>query len=107
MMPRLSPKKTWEGYAGGIVTGVTSGVLLMGLSDLGWIHGAILGVLVSAIAPVGDLGVSMIKRQVGVKDTGWLIPGHGGALDRVDSLLIASVIGYYYHAWMMGVFLSS
>ena len=63
MMPRLSPNKTWEGYVGGIVTGVVSGMLVMGLSGLGWVHGAVLGVLLSAITPVGDLGVSMIKRQ--------------------------------------------
>ncbi len=103
MAPRLSPKKTWEGYIGGLVGGLVGGMLLLGLGGLGWGHGAILGLLEAAITPVGDLGVSMIKRQVGVKDTSGLIPGHGGALDRVDSVLIAAVIGYYYNLWVMGV----
>jgi phosphatidate cytidylyltransferase len=102
LAPRLSPKKTWEGYAGGILGGILGGALLMGLGGLGWGHGAILGLLEATIAPIGDLGISLIKRQVGVKDTGTLIPGHGGALDRVDATLVASVLGYYYHLWIMG-----
>ena len=102
LAPRLSPKKTWEGYVGGIVAGLIGGPVLTGLGGLGWGHGAILGLLLAAVTPIGDLGVSMIKRRAGVKDTGNLIPGHGGAFDRVDSLLIAAVIGYYYHLWAMG-----
>jgi phosphatidate cytidylyltransferase len=102
MALRLSPKKTWEGYAGGVIGGILGGMLLLGLGGLGWGHGALLGLLEAAITPLGDLGVSMIKRQVGVKDTGGLIPGHGGALDRVDSQLIAVVLGFYYQVWIMG-----
>ena len=102
MAPRLSPKKTWEGYAGGVIGGILGGMLLLGLGGLGWGHGALLGLLEAAITPLGDLGISMIKRQVGTKDTGSLIPGHGGALDRVDSQLIAVVLGFYYQLWIMG-----
>jgi phosphatidate cytidylyltransferase len=102
MAPRLSPKKTWEGMAGGIVVALISGPILTGLLGLGWWHGAILGLLLSTLAPLGDLGVSMIKRQAGVKDSSNLIPGHGGAFDRVDSLLIAAIVGYYYQVWVMG-----
>jgi phosphatidate cytidylyltransferase len=103
LSPRLSPKKTWEGYIAGIVAGVAVGPVLTGLGGFGWGHGAILGLLLATLSPVGDLGVSMIKRQVGVKDTGKLLPGHGGAFDRMDSLLIAAIIGYYYYVWAMGV----
>jgi phosphatidate cytidylyltransferase len=102
MAPRLSPKKTWEGYAGGVIGGILGGILLLGLGGLGWGHGAILGLLEAVITPLGDLGISMIKRQAGVKDTGNLFPGHGGALDRVDSQLIAVVLGFYYQLWIMG-----
>jgi phosphatidate cytidylyltransferase len=102
MAPRISPKKTWEGLVGGIVTGTIGGTLLTGLGGLGWGYGAVLGLLLSVLTPLGDLGVSMIKRQVGVKDSGNLIPGHGGAFDRVDSLLVAAAVSYYYYVWVMG-----
>jgi phosphatidate cytidylyltransferase len=103
MAPRLSPKKTWEGYLAGIVGGVLAG----GGFGLGWgslagpgslvneIHGAAVGVAIGLLSTLGDLGVSMIKREVGVKDTGSLIPGHGGALDRIDSLLWSGVLAFY------------
>lgn len=103
LAPALSPSKTWEGYAAEIVSGVLAGTLLFGLGALGWAHGAILGLLLAALTPLGDLGVSMIKRQAGVKDTGRLFPGHGGAFDRADSVLVAAVISYYYQVWAMGV----
>lgn len=97
MIPRLSPGKTWEGYAAGVVGGTIGGTLFGGLVGPGWGHGLFLSLLLSTLTILGDLGVSMIKRQVGVKDTGRLIPGHGGAFDRLDSLLVGVVIGYYYY----------
>ncbi len=109
MARALSPGKTWEGYAAGIITGAVFGALLPPFynlwatpgSGLSSTHGAILGVVIAVVAPLGDLGVSMIKRFAGVKDSGTIIPGHGGALDRVDSILWAGVIGFYYVLWIV------
>ena len=103
MLPRISPNKTWEGYAAQVVSGTLAGLLMFGLGALGWVHGAILGLLVSLLTPIGDLGISMIKRQAGVKDSGHLIPGHGGMLDRIDTVLVAVVLAYYYQVWVMAV----
>jgi len=107
LSPRLSPKKTWEGYFGGVLVGIlgTAGLAyLWGLwigpiSAITPINGAILGLVLSVITPLGDLGESMFKRQVGVKDSGNLLPGHGGAFDRIDSWLWAGVLGYYVIVW--------
>ncbi|MCC7360599.1 MAG: phosphatidate cytidylyltransferase [Anaerolineales bacterium] len=104
MAPRLSPRKTWEGYAGSVLWGGLAGAGLGVLWGLGagpaglltWQTGGVLGLLVGALGPFGDLGVSMIKRQSGVKDAGALIAGHGGALDRIDSWLVAVPLGYYF-----------
>lgn len=103
LSPVISPGKTWEGLLGGIAAALVAGPLLSGLGGMGWGHGAILGLLLSTLTPLGDLGVSMIKRQMGFKDTGNLIPGHGGVLDRIDSQLVAAVVSYYYYVWVVGV----
>ena len=96
LAPTLSPGKTWEGYLGGVIVGGLVTALLASLWHLGAVHGLVLGLLIAILAPLGDLAISMIKRHVGAKDSSNLIPGHGGALDRVDSILWAAVIGYYY-----------
>jgi phosphatidate cytidylyltransferase len=104
MAPRLSPKKTWEGFLGSIVFGALGGGLLalsftiaLGPDSLlNWRTGMVAGGLVGLVGPLGDLGVSMFKRQMGVKDSGALLAGHGGALDRVDSWLVAGTVGYYF-----------
>ncbi len=100
LSPRVSPKKTWEGYLGGIVVGtaVTALLALLWHARVPAItleRGALLGLVVSVLAPVGDLGESMLKRQFGCKDSSNLLPGHGGFMDRIDSTLWAAVIGYY------------
>ncbi len=99
--PRHSPKKTWEGYLSGVVAAALVagliGAFLLGLSPL---EGAALGLLIGLVAPLGDLAESMIKRQVGAKDSSHLIPGHGGLLDRIDSLLITIPLVYYWAALM-------
>ena len=109
MTPRLSPKKSWEGFIGGIVLGtIITALLASGWgtvadpeSGLSWQVGATLGILIAVISPVGDLGISMFKRQVQFKDTGNLLAGHGGVLDRVDSWLVTAALGYYYVNWFV------
>jgi phosphatidate cytidylyltransferase len=104
MSPRTSPKKSWEGYMGGVIAGAVFGALAGGLPDtdiLTVTHGAALGLLVGVWGTVGDLGISAIKRQVNAKDSGHLIPGHGGILDRTDSVLVAATVGYCYIVWFV------
>ena len=97
MSPRLSPKKTWEGFAGGTLAAVGAGVgivALLGLPVSAWV-GVALGLIGAVGGTLGDLAESLLKRQAGVKDSGNLIPGHGGLLDRVDSLLWTAPLAYY------------
>jgi phosphatidate cytidylyltransferase len=95
LSPRLSPNKTVEGFLGGVVLG-TSFTILIGLwLGIALMPALLLGLLVSAIGTVGDLGISLLKREAGVKDSGTLFPGHGGALDRIDSLMWTVAIAYY------------
>ncbi len=109
MAPRLSPKKSWEGYAASVFTGTIGGAFLVyAYSTFGnlpdtisiW-QGAVLGLILGALSPLGDLGESMIKRQSGIKDSSDIIPGHGGFFDRVDSWLWGAVIGYYFLIWFI------
>ncbi|MFQ5856785.1 MAG: phosphatidate cytidylyltransferase [Anaerolineae bacterium] len=99
--PTVSPKKTWEGSVAGwlMCTAVTAGLATFLGAPLPSSIG--IGLAVGILGTMGDLGVSVIKRQVGVKDSSSLIPGHGGMLDRVDSLLFASVIVYYFVLWFV------
>jgi phosphatidate cytidylyltransferase len=88
MAPTVSPKKSWEGFAGSLVFSVLFGVLTVTLLlDGRWAAGVALGLAVLASATLGDLGESMIKRDLGIKDMGHLLPGHGGLMDRLDSML--------------------
>jgi len=96
MAPKISPKKTWEGYAGGVVlTLVLSYFVEMYQPQLrgNWV---VVGFLIAAFAPLGDLVESQLKRTFGVKDSGNIIPGHGGVLDRLDSFLICVPVVYLY-----------
>lgn len=93
MAPGISPKKTWEGFAGSGLACMLIGALLLPLLLDGQVwHGLVLGVMVVCSATLGDLIESMIKRDLGIKDMGSLLPEHGGALDRLDSLLVTAPI---------------
>jgi phosphatidate cytidylyltransferase len=105
LAPRLSPKKSWEGYFAGIFTSVVMGAFFayaysaMGPQPLGGLitplQGAFLGLVISVLSPLGDLGESMLKRQSGLKDSSNIFPGHGGVLDRIDSWIWGAAIGYF------------
>jgi phosphatidate cytidylyltransferase len=105
--PRLSPKKSWEGYLAGVATGTLGtgllvllwGLLSAGAFELTFLEGALIGLVLAAVTPLGDLGKSMIKRQVGIKDSGRILPGHGGMFDRIDTWIWAAVLGYYCVSW--------
>jgi len=95
MAPSVSPKKSWEGLVGSLVaTGLGGALLLFFLFDVPLWLGVLFGFAVSAAAVLGDLGESMIKRDLGVKDMSGLLPGHGGLMDRLDSIVFAAPTAY-------------
>jgi phosphatidate cytidylyltransferase len=101
--PRLSPKKTWEGLIGGSVAGIVAAPLL----GAWWLHldpwwCLLLGLLAAVAAPLGDLSVSLFKRMAQAKDSGNLIPGHGGLLDRMDSLLFVFPMVTFFAFFVAG-----
>jgi phosphatidate cytidylyltransferase len=108
--PRTSPKKTWEGYVGGVLVGTLGATLFSFLwialagpgTQITPLRAAVIGLVLSVVTSLGDLGESMLKRQVGLKDSGKLLPGHGGMFDRIDSWLWGAVLGYY----LVSLFLS-
>lgn len=96
LLPKVSPKKTVEGSIGGLVGSMIAGgggVVLLGL-DVPWLLGAAFGLVLGAAGQVGDLSESLLKRQAGIKDSGTLIRGHGGVLDRIDALIFALVTAF-------------
>jgi len=95
MAPTISPKKSWEGFGGSQAAGMVAGALSVDLLLGGpWWAGALTGALLVVSATLGDLVESMIKRDIGIKDMGTLLPGHGGLLDRMDSLLPTAVVAW-------------
>ncbi|GAA1032639.1 phosphatidate cytidylyltransferase [Amycolatopsis albidoflavus] len=95
MAPTISPKKSWEGFAGSMIAGIAAGVLTISLMLDGhaW-QGVIFGAAIVLTATLGDLVESLIKRDLGIKDMGTLLPGHGGIMDRLDSLLPSAVVSW-------------
>lgn len=96
MFPRVSPKKTWEGFIGGVIAAVGIGALCGWLIRPGIPFWMGLGLVASVFGVLGDLVESLIKRSIGIKDSGAIMPGHGGWLDRFDSLLIATPFVFIY-----------
>ena len=100
---KISPKKTWEGAIGGWVCAVIVVLVLGEFLSVPIIHRILFGFGLAVAATLGDLAESLMKRQTGVKDSGNIVPGHGGMLDRIDSLLFAAVFAYYYLVWILRV----
>jgi phosphatidate cytidylyltransferase len=95
MAPTISPKKSWEGFGGSLITGVAAGVVsVIFLLHGAWWVGVILGIAGVVMATLGDLAESLIKRDLGIKDMGTLLPGHGGLMDRLDSLIAVAPIAW-------------
>ena len=104
LAPRVSPKKTWEGAFGGVAGGLLSSPLIAYSLDTPMSTGQLLGLgaIIAVISQVGDFLESYFKRYVGVKDAGVIVPGHGGVLDRLDSIVFTVVVVYYYIQWTTG-----
>ncbi|HIF11740.1 MAG TPA: hypothetical protein EYQ82_01710 [Dehalococcoidia bacterium] len=101
LFPRISPEKTWEGVAGGLIGGATAALVVDTMFDLeiASAMAIVLGVVMAVTGTLGDLGESAFKRHAGVKDSGFLVPGHGGVLDRLDSLMPNLIIVYWVSEW--------
>ena len=103
MAPNISPGKTWEGFAGGIATALIASWILSNLLslDFTFTRSLVMGLSIAVIGVVGDLGESWIKRLSGVKDSGGIIPGHGGIMDRLDALAPNFVFVYFIERWLV------
>ncbi len=103
IIPKVSPNKTWEGFVGGLlVTTILSSFLAPYLTILTWKTGFLAGIIIAFSGFIGDVVLSSVKRDLRIKDSGTLIPGHGGILDRVDSLIYATPIFFHYFYYVTG-----
>jgi phosphatidate cytidylyltransferase len=103
LAPGLSPSKTIEGAIGGVAWALAASVAFKALGDasglwytLDWLHACTFALVVACCGQLGDLAESAMKRDAGIKDAGWILPGHGGILDRFDSFFFAAPVAYYY-----------
>lgn len=98
MAPVISPKKTWEGAIAGVVAALIISPAVANFFELpvNLAQALVLGLLISVLGQLGDLSKSLLKRNAGLKDSGNIVPGHGGMLDRMDSVLFAGVVVYYF-----------
>jgi phosphatidate cytidylyltransferase len=99
----ISPAKTWEGFVGGLGLAIVASYVMTLPLHIAWYHAFVLGTFVTVAATLGDLAESLLKRVCGVKDSGTIVPGHGGILDRIDSLLFAVVVVFFYAAFLQGI----
>ncbi len=102
LMPRISPNKSVEGAVAGILGGIAAGVVFARIVGFSLLMAGTVGALCALASVCGDLWESAVKREAGVKDSGWILPGHGGVLDRFDGLLFAAVTGYAVMRWWPG-----
>ena len=103
MSPSVSPNKSWEGFAGSVLTcAVVGSVSVMLMLGAPWWAGAVLGVVLATLATLGDLTESMLKRDLGIKDFGTMLPGHGGLMDRMDSLVVCAPAAWILLTVMLG-----
>jgi phosphatidate cytidylyltransferase len=103
MAPSVSPKKSWEGFVGSVIAcGAAGGIFFVKLFDASPVLGVVFGLAVVGSATLGDLGESMVKRDIGIKDMGHVLPGHGGLMDRLDSLLPTAPVAFL----LLSLFLS-
>ncbi|HUP98942.1 MAG TPA: phosphatidate cytidylyltransferase, partial [Aeromicrobium sp.] len=104
MAPNISPKKSWEGFAGSLLTGIGAGIgTVTVLLNGHWWVGVVLGVAGVVMATLGDLAESLIKRDLGIKDMGDLLPGHGGLMDRLDSLIAVAPVAWLIMNYLIPV----
>jgi phosphatidate cytidylyltransferase len=103
MAPSVSPKKSWEGMVGSVVACSVAGAAFLSLvfDRPAW-QGILFGMAIAVAATLGDLGESLVKRDLAIKDMGTLLPGHGGVMDRLDSLLVAAPVAYLLLAGFVG-----
>jgi phosphatidate cytidylyltransferase len=102
MAPSISPAKSWEGLAGGVAGALIVAVILIPLgTDLGPWEALGVGAIVAVLAPLGDLVESLVKRELGIKDSGRMLPGHGGMLDRLDAILFCAPAVFLYLRWIL------
>ena len=105
IIPKVSPNKTVEGLSGGIGTSIILSIVLapmltpISFSGTGFLHSIAIGVLIGVFGFIGDVVMSAVKRDIGIKDTGTLLPGHGGILDRLDSLIFTAPVFFHFMAY--------
>lgn len=100
LAPVVSPKKTVEGYAAGIIVAISIGAALAWAEPFELADGLLIGAVVAIVSPLGDLAVSVLKRALGIKDMGYILPGHGGVLDRIDAMIITIPALWIAYSWM-------